>query len=224
MLFLLVDFYDHFESLLVSVDFSSATMPFSNFFRARQMQVNIDQTFMQGSNFAFANFKGARLYTPELYMRDVNISGTNLQKTKILSFDILENIKINHYGRFLSIHNAEYFERYEKDPNLIVDGYTRCNVSLWNAWTLIIGKLEIARSAQNKSECHIVLSSGVNKAIMLQNISLTNRWDPDLWPFSFALLHAKMSVGVLIELAGVAHDDSIINQHTLGMTSIPYLN
>ncbi|CAF1430342.1 unnamed protein product [Adineta steineri] len=88
-----------------------------------------------------------------------------------------------------------------------------------NSWSVLVGNVDVAFSAQYKNECNIALRSNESKAIILQNILLANIWDPYLWPSSYALLTARLSVGVSIELIGITRNGTIRNQQTLNIST-----
>ncbi|CAF4482484.1 unnamed protein product, partial [Rotaria sp. Silwood2] len=82
-------------------------------------------------------------------------------------------------------------------------------------WTSLIENVESAVVVQQKNECYAALLSNESKAVISQNVSLENEWNPDLWPYSHALLHARLSNGVSIELIGISRNGTILKKHIL---------
>ncbi|CAF3446502.1 unnamed protein product, partial [Rotaria sp. Silwood2] len=84
-------------------------------------------------------------------------------------------------------------------------------------WTSLIENVESAVVVQQKNECYAALLSNESKAVISQNVSLENEWNPDLWPYSHALLHARLSNGVSIELIGISRNGTILKKHILNI-------
>ena len=186
-----------------------------NFFRARRLLINFLGVQVRGFNFTFANLKEAKLLNVNVEeFKKNSFFGANLQKAEILCGSLTDHMAKSEMKAIVSIHGAKICTKHHRDPNLIENGHFACNISVKDKWSLLIGNVQVAFSNQYKNECYITLLPNESKAIISQNISLTNIWDTELWPYSHSLLHAHMSVGVSIELIGMSLNGTILNKHT----------
>ncbi len=181
-------------------------MPYTNFTEARRMIVSFDRTHLSTSDFRHANVKDAQFRDSNLDM--VNFTLANLQKTNFTKTQITER----QLRSALSIRGAQLPDGTPgRDSNLINNGPVVCNSSSVGSWKLQTGK--ITRKMSNvDSNCYFVLQSYDAGAVMLQRIDLSEVWDSHLWSYSQAVLYARTTNGVLIQLNGMSRRGKIIDQ------------
>ena len=171
------------------------------------MLVHFDGANLSMSIFLHANAKEARFSDVNLNM--VNFTLANLQKTKFLDTRITDE----QLKSALSIRDARLSKsRYLRDPNRIKNGYADCNSPLTDSWLLQTGRVIPMRTNENSSICHFTLQSLGSGAIMAQRVKLSNIWNSDLWPYSHAVLNAKMGNNVSIQLSGFNNIGEILGQ------------
>jgi len=187
-------------------NFSGAWMPYTNFTEARLMIVSFDSAHLSRSVFRHANVKDAQFLDSILDM--VDFTRANLQKTNFTKTQITE-IQLRSA---LSVRGARLPDGMPgRDSNLINNGPVVCDSSLVGGWELQAGK--ITRKMSNvDSSCYFVLQSYDSGAVMLQRINLSEVWDSHLWSYSQAVLYARTTNGVLIQLNGMSRRGKIIDQ------------
>ncbi|CAM4989489.1 unnamed protein product, partial [Rotaria socialis] len=156
---------------------------------------NLKNAIFQGANLNHLNLSGANLYK-------ANFTYTNIQESELkdaLSIQdaILPNLALAH------------------DINLIKDGQADCNISHISGWTLSNGHVTPVISNKSSSNCQFTLQSLSTGATMYQRVSLSDKWDSNFWTYSEAVLSAKMSTGVLIDLKGLQKNNSVSSKETL---------
>jgi hypothetical protein len=90
-----------------------------------------------------------------------------------------------------------------QDTNLVNNGHADCNVPLVDSWELERDDFTIEVSKKTNTNCRFTLKSLASQAMMLQRVNLSENWDPTSWPYSQAILSARMSMGVSIQLKGM---------------------
>jgi hypothetical protein len=159
------------------------------------------------STFTHANLKGALFTNVDLSM--VNFTLANLHKATFSNSRITEQ----QLNSALSIRNAQISNgTFARDPNLIKNGYADCNSPLTDSWLLQSGRVIPTKTNENSSKCHFTLQSLDTGAIMLQRVKLSNIWNSDLWPYSYAVFNAKMGINVSIQLSGLNNIGKILTQ------------
>ncbi|CAF5225288.1 unnamed protein product, partial [Rotaria magnacalcarata] len=101
------------------------------------------------------------------------------------------------------------------DENLISNGQADCNISHISGWTVSNGNITSVISNSSNSNCQFTLQSLSTGATMYQRVNLSDKWDSSFWPYSQAVLSAKMSVGISMELKGIKNDHSVSSKETL---------
>ncbi|CAF2181297.1 unnamed protein product, partial [Rotaria magnacalcarata] len=101
------------------------------------------------------------------------------------------------------------------DENLISNGQADCNISHISGWTVSNGNITSVISNSSNSNCQFTLQSLSTGAAMYQRVRLSDKWDSNLWAYSEAVLSAKMSVGVSMELKGLQKNKSVSSKETL---------
>ncbi|CAF4987214.1 unnamed protein product, partial [Rotaria sp. Silwood1] len=99
-----------------------------------------------------------------------------------------------------------------RDSNLVKNGYANCNISLLGIWHIHIGIIVIQTFENDSGDCHFTLQSNLNKAIMSQRIDLASVWDPDAWLWAAAILSARITNGVHIQMIGLCSNGTIVDQ------------
>ena len=90
------------------------------------------------------------------------------------------------------------------DDNLISNGQADCNIPLDDSWESERGDINIEMSEKNNNaNCQFTLKSFATEATMLQRVNLSKKWDFSSWPYSQAILSARVSKGVTIQLTGI---------------------
>ncbi|CAF1375064.1 unnamed protein product, partial [Rotaria magnacalcarata] len=141
-----------------------------------------------------------------------NFSRANLYKTDFTG----TNISKSELKDALSIQDAVLSNGTPvHDENLISNGQADCNISHISGWTVSNGNITSVISNSSNSNCQFTLQSLSTGAAMYQRVRLSDKWDSNLWTFSEAVLSAKMSVGVAMELKGIKNDHSVSSKETL---------
>lgn len=163
------------------------------------------------SNLKRTTFKRATL-------TGVNFSDANLYGMKFIETRITDKQLENA----LSIQEAVLVNGTRThDKNLIDNSENRCNISQTNDWMLESGSVNVTISNEYKGHCMLTLQSFSTGAVIYQRINLSNKWDSNFWSYSKAVLSAKMSDGVFIELKGINSNNEILARQSL---SKPYDN
>ena len=81
-----------------------------------------------------------------------------------------------------------------------------------NSWTVQTGEITLDKSM---NKCRFALRSYDTGATMFQRINLSAIWDSNSWPRSQAILNARMSVNVNIDLRGINSNGQISARRTL---------
>ena len=182
-------------------------MQYTDFVQARRMLVQFVSANLSMSTFWRANVKGTRFISTNLKM--VNFSLANLQKTEFSKTLITDK----QLKSALSIRNARLSNKtLGRDRNLIENGNADCNSSITDSWLLQTGTVILTRSTKNKNKCHFTLQSLDTGAIMLQRVKLSDSWKSDFWPYSHAVLNAQMGIGVSIQMRGLNNIGKILDQ------------
>ena len=182
-------------------------MPNTNFVEARRMIASFEGADLLGSVFSHANVKEAHFYGNDL--TTANFTFANLQKTDFTDTQLSES----QLQSALPIQDARLPNgTLGRDGNLITNGKADCNSSLIERWEIKSGNVTATMLDKNSSNCYFVVQSYDSGALMLQRIKLTNVWDPRLWPYSKAVLNARMGNGVPIQLNGMSGSGQILTQ------------
>lgn len=146
------------------------------------------------SNIKRAIFKGADL-------TNVSFHGANLYKTNFIGTKISDE----QLHSALSIQDAILPNGTRShDNNLINNGQADCDILLDDSWESERGAINIEMSEDNNNtNCQFTLKSLATEATMLQRVNLSEKWDSSSWPYSQAILSARMSKGVIIQLTGI---------------------
>ena len=103
-----------------------------------------------------------------------------------------------------------------QDKNLINNGQADCNIPLIDSWELERDAVTVELSNKNNNtNCQFTLKSLATEATMVQRVNLSEKWDSSSWPYSQAILSARMSVGVSIQLKGVNTYGTVSGRQTL---------
>jgi uncharacterized protein YjbI with pentapeptide repeats len=181
-------------------------MPYTNFKHARRMIASFDGADLSSSVFLHSNLQGAQFRRNNL--TTVNFSHANLQEIDFTNTDITES----QIKSALSIQDARLPNQTAvRNPNLINNGKIECNNSLVGSWELQTGQVTRMASVIGSS-CRFVLQFYDTRPVMLQCINLSKVWDPHLWPYSHAILNARMGNGASIHLNGMSSSRKILDQ------------
>ncbi|CAF4036623.1 unnamed protein product, partial [Rotaria magnacalcarata] len=196
---------------------SFASTSFSNtiFANATFKDVNFSLTkfnyaVLSDCNFWHSNLKDAVFQAATL--NQVNFSRANLHKTNFIG----ANMTKSELDNTLSIQDTVLPNgTHVHDENLINNGQADCNIFHISGWTVSNGNITSAISNSSNSNCQFILQSLSTGATMYQRVRLSDTWNSNLWTFSEAVLSAKMSVGVSMELKGIKNDHSVSSKETL---------
>ncbi|CAF3502140.1 unnamed protein product [Rotaria socialis] len=211
---------DFSNAQLTNLNFTSTKLIVANFTGAKVFNTNFHQSSCVASifnhaslsdcDFRHSNLKHAVFYKANL--NQVNFSRANLYKTNFTG----ANMTKSELNNTLSIHDAILpNETSAHDENLIKDGQADCNISHISGWTLSNGNITTAISNKSSSNFQFTLQSLSTGANMYQRVSLSDKWDSNFWTDSEAVLSAKMSTGVSIELKGIKKNNAVSSMETL---------
>ena len=178
------------QSSCVASDFYYAALSDCDFWHS-----NLKDAIFQGANLNHLNFSRANLYKTDF--TGTNITESELKDALSIQDAILPNRKLAH------------------DINFINNGQADCNISHISGWTLTNGNVTPVISNKNSSNCQFTLQSLSTGATMYQRVSLSDKWDSNFWTYSEAVLSAKMSTGVSIELKGIKKNNAVSSMEIL---------
>ncbi|CAF1533281.1 unnamed protein product [Rotaria magnacalcarata] len=205
---------------LMNLNFTSTNIILANFFRANVSNTNFRRSSCVASkfnnaslsycNFWYSNLKYAVFH--EAYLNQVNFSRANLYESDFTGTNITEK----ELKDALSIEDAALLNgTTAHDENLINDGQADCNISHISGWTLSNGNVTPVISNKSNSNCQFTLQSLSTGATMYQRVNLSDMWDSNFWTHSEAVLSAKMSTGVSIELRGIKENNVVSSMDIL---------
>lgn len=183
-----------------------AKASYANFRQSTIVEAHFNSSTLSNSNFLHSDLKKAFFTGASLI--DVHFHYANLYKAKFMGVSITQDVLENA----LSIQELQITEEeYLYDTNLINNCQLNSNASSSNVWILTSGNITQTISNKNDSTCSFTLQSLTSGATMLQRITnLSNKWDSNTWPYSYAMLSANMSIGVSIELRGINKDNVVV--------------
>ncbi|CAM4813991.1 unnamed protein product [Rotaria magnacalcarata] len=195
-----------------SVNFRNAVMPYTKFERTRCIAAHFNYSNLSQSIFFQVNAKSASFNNADL--TNTNFSLANLHKTNFAG----TKVSCSQLNSALSIKDALLPNgTCVRDPNLVKNGYADCNTPLLLSWVLTHGNITIMKAEADFNNCHFALQSNDVGASMYQKIGLEH-WDSGFWKYSLAVLEAKMTNGVSIELNGKSQNGTIIDKKILDAT------
>ncbi|CAM4755809.1 unnamed protein product [Rotaria magnacalcarata] len=211
---------DFSEAQLTKVNFASIILILATFEYAMVSNANFQQSSCVASifdygmlsycNFWHSNLKDAAFQRAAL--NQVNFSRANLYKTTFIGAYMIKS----ELNNTLSIQDAILTNGIRgHDENLISNGQADCNISHISGWTVSNGNITSVISNSSNSNCQFTLQSLSTGATMYQRVNLSDKWDSSFWPYSQAVLSAKMSVGISMELKGIKNDHSVSSKETL---------
>ncbi|CAM4976654.1 unnamed protein product [Rotaria socialis] len=205
---------------LTNLNFTSTNLILADFFHANVSNTNFRQSSCVASkfnyaslsycNFWYSNLKYAVFH--EAYLNQVNFSRANLYESDFTGTNITEK----ELKDALSIEDAALLNgTTAHDENLINEGQADCNISYISGWTLSNGNVTPVISNKSNSNCQFTLQSLSTGATMYQRVNLSDKWDSNFWAHSEAVLSAKMSTGVSIELRGIKENNIVFSMEIL---------
>ncbi|CAF4825849.1 unnamed protein product [Rotaria socialis] len=195
-----------------SVNFRNAVMPYTKFERTRCIEAHFNSSNLSESIFFQVNAKSASFNNADL--TNTNFSLANLNKADFAGTKVTRS----QLESALSIQDALLPNGTRvRNPNLIKNGYADCNTSLLLSWVLTHGSITTMKTETDFNNCHFALQSNNVGASMYQKVGLAH-WDPGFWKYSLAVLDAKMTNGVSIELNGKSQNGTIIDKNILDAT------
>lgn len=199
-----------FTVLLASANFKKAQISYADFQRTTCIATSFDNADLFKSTFRGANVKHTSFYGANL--TNVDFSGANLYKVDFTNTKVTGSQLQNA----LSIQDVKLPDgTLAIDANLIKNDQADCNISVVNSWTLEKGNITTLRSDTNSTDCWFTLQSLATGAAMLQRVDLSKKWDSNTWSYSQAILTARMSTGVTIQLRGISSSNIILARETL---------
>jgi uncharacterized protein YjbI with pentapeptide repeats len=191
---------DFNHTIIANTSFESTTCVASYFNNAK-----IFDTVFIGANLKRSAFNKATL-------TNVNVSHANLYQVDFF----LANITNLQLQNALSIEEARLPNGIRaNDINLIRNAQTDCNILGVENWTLETGNVTTRMIDNQTNNCRFMLQSFTIGATMTQYINLSSKWDSNSWPNSQAVLSAKRSIGVSIELEGINNKSSAFAKEIL---------
>ncbi|CAF3236743.1 unnamed protein product [Rotaria socialis] len=185
--------------------FAGATFKDANF-----SSTKFNYAVLSDCNFGHSNLKDAVFQAATL--NQVNFSRANLYQTTFIS----ANMAKSELNNALSIQDTVLPNgNHAHDENLITNGQADCNISHISSWTVSNGNISSVISNSSNSNCQFTLQSLSTGATMYQRVRLSDKWNSNLWTFSEAVLSAKMSTGVSIDLKGLHKNKSVSSKETL---------
>ncbi|CAF2063444.1 unnamed protein product [Rotaria magnacalcarata] len=196
-----------------SVNFSYANISYTNFMRAHCVGAYFARAILFHSTFSYANAKSTVFYRANL--TDVEFSFANLYNADFADTQMTDS----ELWSALSIRDALLPNgTIARDPNLIKNGEADCNISLVNHWIVALGSVTTSMFDQRKNNCYFLLQSDDIGAKMFQRVKLSKLWDFNSWPRSQAVLNARMSSGVSVQLRGMSNIGEVFAQQNLNST------
>ncbi|CAF5184588.1 unnamed protein product, partial [Rotaria magnacalcarata] len=193
-------------------NFAGAKVFNTNFHQSSCFASIFTHTSVSDCDFWHSNLKHAVFNKANL--NQVNFSHANLYKANFTG----ANMTKSELNNTLSIQDAILpNETSAHDENLIKDGQADCNISHISDWTVSNGNITSVISNSSNSNCQFTLQSLSTGATMYQRVSLSDKWDSNFWTHSEAVLSAKMSTGVLIDLKGLQKNNSVSSKETLSL-------
>ncbi|CAF4106811.1 unnamed protein product [Rotaria magnacalcarata] len=198
------------STLLISGTFKYAVVSNANFQQSSCVASIFDYGSLSYCNFSHSNLKDATF--KQATLSQVNFSRANLYKTNFTG----ANMAKSELDNTLSIQDAILTNGIRgHDENLISNGQADCNISHISGWTVSNGNITSVISNSSNSNCQFTFQSLSTGATMYQRVNLSDKWDSNFWPYSQAVLSAKMSVGISMELKGIKNDHSVSSKETL---------
>ncbi|CAF4029351.1 unnamed protein product [Rotaria magnacalcarata] len=198
------------STILILAIFDHANVSSTNFHQSSCVASRFDYGSLSYCNFWHSNLKDATFKQAKL--NHFNFSRANLYKTDFTGTNISES----ELKDALSIQDAVLSNGTPvHDENLISNGQADCNISHISGWTVSNGNITSVISNSSNSNCQFTLQSLSTGAAMYQRVRLSDKWDSNLWAYSEAVLSAKMSVGVSMELKGLQKNKSVSSKETL---------
>lgn len=165
---------------------------------------------LSDSNFQYSNAKLASFQYAKL--NNTKFGGANLYKANFYGTGVTESQLQNALALDdVVLSNGTILNT----TNLIINGYAECNTSLTNSWTVTIGIISISKCNDDLIDCCFILQSYKTGATMSQRIDTSKKWDPNVWTYSIAVLSARMSPGVHIELKAMKSNGLVSAWETL---------
>ncbi|CAF4364045.1 unnamed protein product [Rotaria socialis] len=214
---------DFSNAQLTNLNFKSTNLISANFLDAKISNTNFHQSSCVASRFQLASLSDCNFWQSNLKdaifqaarLNQVNFYHANLYKTNFMDADMANS----ELDNTLSIQDVILPNKTSAhDENLIKDGQADCNISHISGWTLNNGNITTAISNKSNSNCQFTLQSFSTGATMYQRVNLSDKWDSNLWTYSEAVLSAKVSTGVLIDLKGLQRNNSVSSKETLSST------
>ncbi|CAF4926956.1 unnamed protein product [Rotaria socialis] len=211
---------DFSNAQLTNLNFKSTNLISANFLDAKISNTNFHQSSCVASRFQLASLSDCNFWQSNLKdaifqaarLNQVNFYHANLYKTNFMDADMANS----ELDNTLSIQDVILPNKTSAhDENLIKDGQADCNISHISGWTLNNGNITTAISNKSNSNCQFTLQSFSTGATMYQRVNLSDKWDSNLWTYSEAVLSAKVSTGVLIDLKGLQRNNSVSSKETL---------
>ncbi|CAF3357720.1 unnamed protein product [Rotaria socialis] len=191
-------------------DFFHANVSNTNFRQSSCVASKFNYASLSYCNFWYSNLKYAVFH--EAYLNQVNFSRANLYESDFTGTNITEK----ELKDALSIEDAALLNgTTAHDENLINEGQADCNISYISGWTLSNGNVTPVISNKSNSNCQFTLQSLSTGATMYQRVNLSDKWDSNFWAHSEAVLSAKMSTGVSIELRGIKENNIVFSMEIL---------
>ncbi|CAM2713876.1 unnamed protein product [Rotaria socialis] len=198
------------STLLILAMFYKAKISNSNFHQSSCVTSRFNYAVLSDCNFGHSNLKDAVFQAATL--NQVNFSRANLYQTTFIS----ANMAKSELNNALSIQDTVLPNgNHAHDENLITNGQADCNISHISSWTVSNGNISSVISNSSNSNCQFTLQSLSTGATMYQRVRLSDKWNSNLWTFSEAVLSAKMSTGVSIDLKGLHKNKSVSSKETL---------
>ena len=177
--------------------------------RARRMRVIFSDTELRDAKFVSANMKDV-VFREEVKIERADFHGANLQKANFeQAYSFLTGAQLESV---LSIHDTNNTKGRLRDRNLLNYDNVSCNASLLTNWTNHIGKIKVLSQGSN---CNLTLDTNHMNASLSKSISVSQIWDWNLWPSTYAMLDAMMTNGVRIDLFGMDINDRVLVQKTM---------
>ena len=196
--------------IIGSVSFNDAKMLGANFRNATAIAVDFTYANLSNSTFINSNIKRAIFKGADL--TNVDFHGANLHKADFTDSSISDN----QLHSALSIQDTILPNGTRcQDKNLINNGQADCNIPLVDSWKLERGDVTVEMLEKNTSNCRFNFKPRATEAIMLQRVNLSEKWDSSSWPYSHAILSARMSIGVSILLKGINTNGVVSGRQTL---------
>jgi uncharacterized protein YjbI with pentapeptide repeats len=145
-------------------------------------------------------------------LTNVNFSLANLHKADFTNTSITES----QLRSALSIRDARLPNgTLGRDSNLIKNGHADCNISFVDHWQLKKGNISTMKLDTDPNNCHFVPRSDATEDIMSQKINLALYWNPTFWKYCRAVLSARMTNDVTIQLNGMNNKEKILGYQIL---------